>query len=417
MFLILVLILLPVPARALQYNGVLSIENYYSTDSASRYDFDFLTTRLRFDATGFDEGDQLSFHFSGRERLRFSSSDYNEAIRNERIDRLNLEYDRLGGRVDIVAGRFNPKEFGSERVDGLNLLVHMGKGGLGLFGGLRPDPFKEMFTADYQIEGGYFFYRTPALTTNLGFTRQDYKGRLDRQYFSGQIIANPVGTLRLFASATADLVPKSSEIRLSNLLTEVSYHAFDRVRLSAGFTQFRSVEFFSSMDFEINTTRQESYYARTDIQVLKNSGIFGKFERRTLDYPSIQTERLNSDTVQAGIRAANFLFADIQMTATAAFTDSFDSKYRTYNLDLSRLNWRTLDVSVGGSYSENHYDLADTTDTLWTYYGSLSLYLKKSWTASLYYERIEAKTYHTDIGMIRVSYRFKSAKKAASPSP
>jgi hypothetical protein len=401
----------PRVGRALEYSGLVSVEDYYTRDSASTYNFNFLTTRARLDVTDLDENGNLSFHFSGRERLKFSSNDYNGDIRSERLDILNLEYDNVVKGVDVVAGRLMPKGFPVERVDGLNLVYHIGKGGIGLFGGVRPDIYNRFFTTDYPIGGGYLFYQTPDLSADLAFTQVNYKGDIDRQYAYGQMIYNPLKWLRFFLSSTVDVDRDNKKPTLSNLMAEASVRPHVRLNLTVGYNQFRSVKLYASTDFTINNSRQDAYYVRAEYRILDQSYLFTRLERRSLDYPSFDTRRSNSDTVGGGFRTTNLLFTGTRLTAGASYTDGFSSKYQSYDVHLSRLFRNRVDFSLGGTLSKNEYDATNSTDTVWTYDASLGLYLVKHLSVSLYYERINADSYDTDIGTLRVTYRFNSRRK------
>src|SRR4030067_654694 len=104
-----------------EYQGLVSIDDYYSNDSASSYDFHLLTTRVRLDAEKLNKAGNIAFHFEGRERNNLGSEDYNKSISSEQIDTLNLEYTGIGN-VFIAAGRLWPKELYMERVDGINIV-------------------------------------------------------------------------------------------------------------------------------------------------------------------------------------------------------------------------------------------------------------------------------------------------------
>ena len=111
LFLILTIILIaPSISSGAEYHGLVSVEDYYSSDSSSAYNFNFLTTRMRLDAVKLNEAGNLSFHFDGRERNNLGTKDYNSKyIKNERIDRLNLEY-AASDRFYLAVGRMWPKE-------------------------------------------------------------------------------------------------------------------------------------------------------------------------------------------------------------------------------------------------------------------------------------------------------------------
>src|SRR3990172_11717574 len=79
-----------------EYHGLVSMDDYYSNDSSSTYDFHLLTTRVRLDAGKLNKAGNIAFHFEGRERSNLGSKDYSRSSRNEQIDVLNLDYTGRG---------------------------------------------------------------------------------------------------------------------------------------------------------------------------------------------------------------------------------------------------------------------------------------------------------------------------------
>ncbi|MBI3599078.1 MAG: hypothetical protein HY097_00315, partial [Nitrospinae bacterium] len=345
-----------------EYHGVVSVEDYYSSDSSSAYNFNFLTTRLRLDATKLNEAGNLSFHFDGRERNNLSTKDYNKTyIKNERIDTLNLEY-LMTEQFYIAAGRLWPKELSAERVDGLNLVFQRANSGIGIFGGMKPDPYTEEFNSDYTSAGGYVYYRSDDTLANLAFAHNGYKGGTDRQYIYGQTSYSPYREVRFYGSITADMNQQTNNTDLTNAIFELSYRPIMGTGFTLGYNQFRSFKYYKSMNYDIVNTQQESYYVRGDYRFFNKYTLYGKYELQSLNYPAYKTELKKSNLYQFGFRADN-LIGDMNMDVNSIIANSFSSSYNIYNIEFSKLFDDVFQMVVNSSYMENKYDFTGYTDT------------------------------------------------------
>ena len=259
----LVTVIIPGMVWGAEVHGIISVEDYFSKDSSSAYDFNILTTRTRLDATKLNTAGTLGFHFDGRERNVLASKDYNSSIKSERIDTLNLEYAGLSKGVYLSVGRQLPRELSLERVDGLNLVYSNKTTGGGVFGGLKPDPYTDEFGSDYSTAGAYLFHRTNDLYANLALVYNGYKGETDRQYISGSSYYYPSKEINLYGSFMGDINQDSGNTELSNALLEASYRP-GKGSISVGYTEFQSIRYYKSMSVDYSYARsgQHSYYLR-----------------------------------------------------------------------------------------------------------------------------------------------------------
>lgn len=393
-------------AGAADYHGLVSIEDYYSNDSSSAYEFNFLTTRLRLDVDKLNKAGTLSLHFDGRERNNLGTKDYSSSIKNERIDTLNLEYLGPAKRFYLSAGRLFPRELPAERVDGLNIAYQKEGTGIGMFGGLKPDPYTDEFNSDYTTAGIYTFYRKNELAASLSFIHNGYQGGTDRQYIYGQSSYSPIQEINMYGFITADINPQTSDIDLTNAIAEVSYRPLPSSSIAIGYNQFQSIKLYKSMNFDIVNTRQQSYYVRGDHRFWNRYSIYGRYEIRSQYYQLLQAELKYSNTYQIGFRNDNLMDSRITMDINATIDNSYSSTHNTYRMDLSRYFLDVLQLTVNGSYMQSKYDINDYTDNISTYGASGYLTLGKSWSLSLYYEGRQATDYSNNSVMSRVSYRF-----------
>ncbi|HBI25019.1 MAG TPA: hypothetical protein DDX84_12665 [Nitrospiraceae bacterium] len=388
-----------------EYRGYIYMDDYYSNDSSSAYDFNILTTRMRMDVNKLKEIEGLSFHFDGREKNNFTSQDYSSRTKNTRIDTMNIEYSEKG-RFNLSAGRLWPKELPTERVDGINILLNQNNSGVGIFGGAKPDPYTEEFNSNFTSMGGYIYYHKVNLSANLAITQNEYKGDTDRQYMYTQLTYSPSEKINIYGSITADINQSTDNLDLTNLMIDLSYRPDNRKGLSFGYTQFRSFQLYSSMDFEIEKSQQQQYYVRGDYQFLDRYSIYGRYELQTLYYKLIEEELRDSDTYQIGIRDNNLLNQKIGLDINTTFVDSYSSNYITYNLQMSRIFNEVFQLNVNGSYMENSYELTGYTDKITGYDISGYYTMNRWWNFSLSIEGRHAEEYDTSSIFTRISYRF-----------
>lgn len=393
-------------AHGAEYHGLVSMEDYYSSDSSAAYEFNLLTTRLRLDVDKLNQSGTLSFHFAGRERNNLGSQDYSSNIRNERIDTVNLEYLGPAKRFYLSIGRLFPKELPAERVDGLNLVFQNETSGVGVFGGFKPDPYTEELNPDYTTAGIYTFYRKDELAASLSFIHNGYQGGTDRQYIYGQTSYSPIREVRLFGLITADINPTTSDIDLTNAIAEISYRPVYSSGIAIGYNQFQAFKLYRSMTYDIVNTRQQSYYIRGDHRFWERYSIYGRYELRSQYYQLLEAELRYSNTYQVGFRNDNLVGSGVTLDTNATFDISYNSTYNTYRMDLSRFFAEILQMTVYGSYMESKYDINDYTDTIISYGSSAYLMLGRSWNLSLSYEGKNARDYSTNSVLSMISYRF-----------
>lgn len=386
-----------------EYHGLISVEDYYSNDSSSSYDFNFLTTRLRLDATKLNSSGTLSFHFDGRERNNLGSHDYNSSIPNERIDVLDFEYN--APRLFLSAGRVWTREVPVERLDGLNMVLRNGSSGIGFFGGLKPDPYSEEFNSDFTTFGAYTYYNKETLNASLALAHNGFNGATDRQYLYGQAAYTPFKEIRLFTTATVDRNQTTNGLSLTTGTVELSYSPDFTKNIAIGYNQFRAVQYFKSMTYEIDNSKQQAIYLSSSYRIDRYT-LYGRVEQRYRYYPTLETEFKAENFYQLGVNVANLLY-EVNMNANTSYTDSYDNvRHNSFHLEMSKLFREKLDLSANASYTMNEYDVTSSTDDVFTIGASGYLYLNKKWTVSCVYELEQGNGYTTNRLISRLSYKF-----------
>ena len=407
-YIIVFLIIIILPSEMVlgaEYHGLVSMEDFYSNDSASSYDFHLVTTRVRLDAQKLNRAGNIAFHFEGRERENLGSEDYSSSIRNERIDTLNLEYTGRG-KFYMAAGRLWPKELYAERVDGINIVRQLSDSGVGFFAGTKPDSYTQGYNADFTAAGGYYFYHKQNLSANFAFTHNGYKGKTDRQYFYGQTSYFPSTKISLFGTMTADIDQTTKGIDLTNAIVELSYRPDYRKGISIGYNHFRAIRLYQSMDFDIDTGRQQSYYVQGDYRLSDKYSLYGRYNLQTLNYNSFEQKLSSSTTYQIGLRNDNLLSQHISMDLNATKADSYGSRYDTYEIQFSRYFNDVLQLTLHSSYMQSTNDIVDYTDSSITYDLSGYYSISRMWNVSLSYQGRDARDYNTNTISSRISYKF-----------
>ncbi len=388
-----------------EYHGLVSMDDYYSSDSASTYDFHLLTTRVRLDADKLNKAGNIAFHFEGRLKSNLGSEDYSSSTSNERIDTMNIEYNR-NGKTDYLVGRLWPKELYAERVDGINIVRHGSDSGIGFFAGMKPDSYTQGFNSNYTAAGAYYYRHKKNISANFAFIHNGYKGKTDRQYLYGQTSYFPSAKISLFGTMTADIDQTTRDINLSNAIVELSYRPDYRKGITVGYNYFRAIRFYQSMDFVIDTNQQQSYYIQGDYRLTDKYSLYGRFNLQTLNYNSFEQQLMNSTTYQIGLRNDNLLNSRISMDLNATKADSYGSRYNTYEIQFSRYFNDVLQLNLHSAYLQSTSDITNYTDNTITYDLSGYYSISRMWSASLSYQGVSAKDYTTNTISSRISYKF-----------
>lgn len=180
----------------------------------------------------------------GRNERRFGETQTFADVRD-----LYVEAEDLGS-TDLRLGRVWLYQAGGAWVDGLDLEFKFNqRWSLGGFGGLAPDPFDYLPTAERQTAGSYVAYEADRVQFSTAYTSQLFDGGLDRHYvFSRGHWSVPVEdwgkSLFLSYAATLDL-PNSEAGQddpvLTTFFTNVSWWANNTLNFGANYARFATV--------------------------------------------------------------------------------------------------------------------------------------------------------------------------------
>ncbi|MBI5598298.1 MAG: hypothetical protein HY890_01000 [Deltaproteobacteria bacterium] len=393
-------------APPVERHGLISVEDYFSTGSAAAYDRNILTTRMRFDLTKINRDNGLSFHFDGRERMSLGPGDYNSNIKSVFIDTFNLQYS--GQRYYLSAGRLRPKDLPIESVDGVNVLYQTSDLGMGFFTGSRPDPYTGAVNPDFLTAGAYLSYRKDDIASSVAFVHTAYKGGTDRQYLYGTLSYVPVTKTRFYGSVMADVDRTAGGLSPTNAIVELTYLPDGRMSLAVGYTQFRAIRYWRSMDYDINGTRQDAYYISGNWRLGDRYAVYGRIERQTRDYQTAAAggSPALSNVLNMGLSADNLLDTGMNMNLSASLTDNYSSRNDSYRMELNRLFRDVLQIVLSGSVMASSYEITGETDNAYSLGAAGYLFISRNWSASASFDREQASGYSTNRLMTRLSYKF-----------
>ena len=385
-------------ADAAQLNGTVSLEDYYSGDTASGSRH-AMTGRLRLDLTKVGSSEKFAFHFDARQRLDLSGES-STSSKEGRIDQAQLEY--AGTSLYLSIGRLWPKDMPIEVVDGVNAFYHGPKTGVGVYAGLRPNPYSQSTTADFTSAGLYLSHAGEKLTAGAAFVHNGYKGDTDRQYFYGYGTWTPIPSLFALGNITADMSP-SGEIDLTNLIAELTWRPDEVKSFTFGYNQFRAFKYYASTLFaDINDSRQDAWYFGATYRLAQKYTVYGRVETQKRHFPAVESGQNDMLSYRAGVSGDNLFNTGVFLNLSASITDSYDSEYKSYSFDMSRMLGESFQLMVNGAYTENVYGAASSAEV--TSFGGSLFYMARRWNMSLGLDREQGADYTTSRILTRVSF-------------
>lgn len=388
------------PAGAAQVGGMISFEDFYSNDSASGSRH-FMTGRIRLDLTKLDKSGKLGFHFDGRQRS-YLSGESSSSSRDNRVDLAHLEY--AGESLYLSVGRLWPKDMSIEVVDGVNAVYQRSKTtGIGVFAGMRPNPYTQSTTSDFTTTGLYTTYASERLNGGAAFVFNGYKGKADREYFYGYGTWTPRPTLFAFGTVTADLSPETGALKLTNLITELTWRPDEVKSFTLGYNQFRAFKFYASNLYgDIDDSRQDAWYIGATYRLTPQYMVFGRVETQKRYFPDLQAGQSDMLSYRLGVTGDNMFGYGVTMNASATITDSYGTEYTAYSLDASRMFGEYIQVMLNAAYSESVYGSTSSGGVFG--YGSSVFYMARKWNFSLTLDRETGEDYSTNRLLTRLTF-------------
>lgn len=380
--------------------GLISFEDYYSGDTASGSRHS-MTGRIKLDVTKFGSSQKFAFHIDARQRFDLSGTSSISTSKEGRIDQAQLEY--AGTSLYLSVGRLWPKDMPIEVVDGVNAVYQASKTtGVGAFAGLRPNPYTQSTTGDYTSAGLYLSHSGEKLNGGAAFVHNGYNGDTDRQYFYGYGTWMPSPALFALGNVTVDMSP-SGEMDLTNLIAELTWRPDEVKSFTLGYNQFRAFKYYASTLFaDIDNSRQDAWYLGATYRLAQKYMVYGRVEMQKRFFPTAGWGQYETISYRAGVSADSFLNTGVYLNLSASLSDSYDSEYKAYSFDMSRMLGENIQLMVNGAYTENVYGAASSSEVM--NYGVSAFYMARRWNLSMSLDREKGADYTTDRLLTRVSF-------------
>lgn len=239
--------------------------------------------------------------------------------------------------TSLSLGRRTVYEAGLVTVDGLVFEKSFEKTRVGAFGGLMPDPFTRMVSADYPLLGGYYAHLGMNSVVRFGATAQGYIGSegddtgLDRATLFHQSYFKLGNSFSIGSFAQFDAVPGPEE-RL--VYVDLTYRPSGRYRLRFNATRYRPIAFALSPqllngDFPDDAPAVAAYQGQT---------------LYTLGRPEVLPEKDLTAAVTLGKVVAHYVTRN-------SFTPYVSVEYRLRDIDS-----KSAIVATLGTYTYDPYD-------------------------------------------------------------
>lgn len=247
---LLAVLLLPPAARAAGTEvdgrvglGVMGLIATTGTQTGGAYDLrTMLDLRLGVDNMG---GKPVGIRADGD--LFFDIDD--TAFRTYRLLDLNLHLTPKGGPLTLTLGRQRVADSTEELVDGVGVLVALGKGfELGGYGGLIPDPFTTLASVSTYGGGLVFGVTTPRF--RLG-TAAGIAGRVegfDHGYANVSAMVMPHTAISIYGRAKVQLFAEAPSAGIADAIAAVSIRPWKVLRLRASYNTYSSERYISLLD-------------------------------------------------------------------------------------------------------------------------------------------------------------------------
>ncbi len=300
--------------------------------------------------------DDIEFNLDGRYRAAHGR-DWNHKMPSNRLLMANVKIKKIFDRVDLTLGRSFMEEFVTQGVDGVDAKIWLTKfTALGLFGGLRPDPFDDRVNPDFTTYGAYASTKTDYVGGSVGYAIDNFKGQKDRERANAALYLMPATQWwHLMASVDADHDFDASHDSehgawnkwfASNTLVHLTARPVDWLSISGTYNDFMAINRELSIEEAIGEENySEERYAvsrlRLEVRPIKVIGVYGGFDNRWREH-----DGKNANQYYVGVRDYNFFF-----------NTTWDFRY-------ANMEWFTSDVQIFTGSVGVSLDRADANITV-----------------------------------------------------
>ncbi|MDH5542112.1 MAG: hypothetical protein OEY64_04015 [Nitrospinota bacterium] len=376
------------PAHA-KVTGNLSASFFELKDDSSAYKYNYWDTRVKLTASEF-MGENKFINLDARTRGT-GESDLNENIPETRIRDANLEIQKGFWNTDLVLGRHYVADVPGAGIDGVSLKHYTGElSGFGMFGGTQPDPHIDRLSSEFVTYGLFGFKREKKYGISGGYASSIYNGKEDSSFMFTNYDWRINDKLNVYASGRGDHNVLDGGFDLTHLLATVGYRIGRVARLGFTYYQYRAVQLYESMDYDINRELQKSYRVNGTLNISRGTNLYARYDHRTRESDNKSAEMYTLGLRKSGL--FRYLFFDFSYNDINYFT----SQSNTYRTSLGADISTNISAEVNATVMENSQDKASNKLRQTMYGGSLNWYKGKSFYGSVSYEISEEKYLDVD---------------------
>ena len=277
----------------------------------------------------------LALHLDGTFILDVSDAEERRFGDTESLDRIHqlfaLQPD-LGGELDLSVGRRVIPEAGNAWVDGADVRWRLGSEmSLGLFGGLRPDPYDHGLTSRSQTGGLYGTLQFDGLFAAVGLTSVLREGHRDRDLLFNRLHVRITDRLFVASYLVFDFVDRAE---VTTLLSTVDYTPTSAVNFALNVSRF-SIEQYRSDAVYRNVIDPNQVLAMGDevLSMVYNRLRFTAsvkfwnhyYQYQTVDYKTRQQDDQDAWFYTIGLRANNWMGMGTDFDLSASIKNNFQS--------------------------------------------------------------------------------------------
>lgn len=369
--------------------GNVSASFFELKDEDSAYKYNYWDTRLKLTASEFI-GSNTFINIDARTRGT-GESDLNDNIPDTRIRDANLEVRKAFLETDVILGRHYVSSVPGAGIDGVSLKHYTGElSGFGLFGGTQPDPQIDKLSSEFMTYGLYGFMREKKYGLSGGYASSLFNGKEDSSFIFSNGDWHITDNLNVYGSGRWDHNVLNGGFEATHLMATAGYRIGRVARLGFTYYQYRAVQLYESMDYDINRELQKSYRIRGSYNLTRTTRLYARYDHRTRE-----SDNKSAEMYTVGLRKNDlfrYLFFDFSYNEVKYFT-SKSNQYRTsLGADISS----NISAELNATKMENQQDKAPNKLQQFMYGGSINWYKGKSFYSSVSYEVSEEKYLDVD---------------------
>lgn len=342
----------PAMAAPVELDGRLSLRSVYSADAPNNPStfITFLETDAR--AAGLTAAD-TRLVLDATFLMDVTESNERRFGETERLDQIRgfyAEQPNIAGRLTARLGRRILAEAGNAWVDGLDLTLKLGDAGLGVYGGLSPDPFDRAFTTTFQALGLYGTYERKGFTTAAALNAVLRDAESDRQFFFHRLHWKLAEGLFVSSYLVLDFVTTPEA---TTLLATVDYSPTRDLGFALNLSRYAIEQYRDQSVYRnIIEPNQALLLGNEVIDLVYNRARFSASARvygTGYHYQSIEYKQRSQDGKEAwvytfGVRDEDVAGIGLRADLQAQVANEFQSDTALLALDLRQDVSRTLDL-------------------------------------------------------------------------